>query len=118
MPNQLPYLFNVVAPIIAPVVARPGQIVAVRVGHPTHAVVALSAHVGPRPWRLECTGEPDYAGLLNLIGAGVLVERTAGGAAELLRAVHSAAAEVAPKRKRATKRSGTTSPALQLVSVR
>ena len=107
----LPYLFDVVLPTIAPVLARPGEVVAVSLGHPSRTVVTMEG--SGVVWTLLRVGRPDLAAVLALVRAGVLVERTVGATAVVARAaalqtavpetppVLAAASEIPPRARRA-----------------
>jgi hypothetical protein len=76
--HALPWLLDVVVPLIHPVRAVPGDIIAVSPGHPTHAVVVVRrARDG---WQLVRVGPPNYGALLTPLIDGVLSERTPGAA--------------------------------------
>lgn len=73
---MLPYLLDVVVPLIHPVRAVPGDVIAVTPGHPTHAVVVVRWSRGH--WQLLRVGPPNYGALLTPLIDGVLAERTPG----------------------------------------
>lgn len=56
------YLYDVTSPILHPVPARVGDLLAVRPGHPTHPVVVLRK-VGGR-WSPVDIGPPNYGAIL------------------------------------------------------
>ncbi len=74
---MLPYLLDVRLPMIHPVRALPGEVIAVRPGHPTLPVAVMRPE--PQgPWTLLRVGPPNYGALLTPLLDGVLSERTPG----------------------------------------
>jgi hypothetical protein len=79
---MLPYLLDVRLPMIFPVRAMPGDVIAVTPGHPT-APVAVMRPKDHGPWACLRVGPPNYGALLTPLLDGVLSERTPGTAAIL-----------------------------------
>lgn len=75
---MLPFLFSVQLPLIHPVRACPGDVLAVLPGHPTHAVCVMRPRAGA--WQLVRVGPPNYGALLIPLLDGVIVERSPGAA--------------------------------------
>jgi hypothetical protein len=73
---MLPYLLDVHVPMIHPVRAMPGEVIAVLPGHPTHAVMVVRGEGAA--WQLLRVGPPNYGALLIPLLDGVLSERTPG----------------------------------------
>jgi hypothetical protein len=76
IPKMRPYLFDVLLPMIHPVRAVPGDVIAVRPGHPHHPVAVVRWSGGA--WTLVRVGPPNYGALLIPLLDGVLAERTPG----------------------------------------
>lgn len=72
----LPYLLDVRLPMVHPVRAVPGDVIAVTPGHPT-APVAVVRWDGQR-WAVQRVGPPNYGALLTPLLDGVLSARTPG----------------------------------------
>jgi hypothetical protein len=71
-----PYLFNVLVPLIHPVLATPGDVIAVRPGHSVYPVAVVRYVAGQ--WVVVRVGPPNYGALLIPLLDGVIAERTPG----------------------------------------
>jgi hypothetical protein len=76
VPKMLPYLLDVQVPMIHPVRASPGEVIAVLPGHPTRPVAVMRRIGGT--WELMRVGPPNYGALITPLLDGVLSERTPG----------------------------------------
>jgi hypothetical protein len=72
----LPYLLDVHLPMIHPVRAMPGDVIAVRPGHPHYPVCVVRPE--GTDWALVRVAAPNYGALLIPLRDGVLSERTPG----------------------------------------
>lgn len=70
--SPLPYVFDVVSPILHPVAARVGDVIVVRVGAPVALAVVRSVRGA---WQVVRVGPPNYGALLIPLTDGAIVAR-------------------------------------------
>lgn len=75
------YLYDVLHPILHPVPARVGDVIAVRPGHPTHPVLVFRQQSGA--WVPVADGPPNYGALVLREDDGVIRSIFSSGALPL-----------------------------------
>jgi hypothetical protein len=75
----MPFLFDVDVAMMHPIRARAGDVLVVRPGHATRAVVVMRDD-GAAGWQPVVVASADYGALVALEGAGVIRSQCCGGA--------------------------------------